>query len=74
MISPLQEILTRLSYEPHDERRAGLMGPTYQPGSCDVEPSLSHRNLDIENLRPETGAQNWPIAVDDPENRASETA
>jgi hypothetical protein len=48
--------------------------PTHQPVSCDVEPSLWHRNLDIENCRPETDAQNWPIAADNPENYASETA
>jgi hypothetical protein len=29
-----------------------------EPVSCDVEPSLRHRNTDIENLRLETGVRN----------------
>jgi hypothetical protein len=45
-----------------------------QPVSCDVEPSLWHRNLDTENWGPETDAQNWPIAADNSENYSLETA
>ena len=38
-----------------------------------IRPSLRPRNTDIENWRPETGARNWPVAPENPENYASET-
>jgi hypothetical protein len=39
-----------------------------KPVSFDLEPSLRHRNTDIENWRPETHAGNRSIAVQNSEN------
>jgi hypothetical protein len=49
------------------ERRA------IEPVSCAFELSLGRQNTDIENWRPETGARNWLVAAQNPENCASQT-
>ena len=44
-----------------------------EPVSYQFEPSLRHQNKDIENQRPETGAQNRPDIAQNRENRVTET-
>ena len=45
----------------------------YRTGLIDIEPSLRRQNTDIENRRPETGAQNLSDAARNSEISPSET-
>jgi hypothetical protein len=64
----LRSMLQLFRYSGRRRRRCAI-----EPVSCAFELSLGRQNTDIENWRPETGARNWLVAAQNPENCASPT-